>query len=113
MKTIQSLQATIDKDREKAASLRDQAGKQRLKADGYPDDPTTSQRYHDEAQRFEAEAIALDRDIVSAEAELTTLETQLADLERKKNDLIATKQAEIDRLETEAQTIRGDIHPFF
>jgi len=113
MKTIQSLQASIGKDREKAANLRDQAERQRLKANGYPDDPTTSQRYHDEAQRFETSAIALDQAIVGAESELTTLEAQLADLEKRKNDLIAAKQAEIDRLETEAQTIRGDIHPFF
>jgi len=113
MKSIQSIRDTADKSRAKADSLRDMAERKRAQSNDYvPDEPARVQQLMNEAQQYENQASALEQEVAGLEVEATDLEAKIADINRRKTEVQTTMQAEIDRLDLEEKTLRGEIHPF-
>ena len=113
MKSIQQLHDTADKARQKAVAFRNEAEKQRLKAQDNIDNPSIAMSASNEAQKLEEKASQHDQEAARIMQETTALEAKALELNRRKNEIQSSTQAEIDRLDREEKTLRGDARGMF
>jgi len=113
MRTIQQLHDAADKERLKATGLRDEAEKQRLKAQDNMDNPSISMSASNESQKLEEKAAIHDQQATKFLAEATDLEAKALELNRRKNEIQTNTQSEIDRLDREEKSLRGEARGMF
>ena len=107
MRNIQQLQDGAAKEHQKADSLRNDAEKNRQRADDSADAPQVAQPFANTAQKYETKAAEHDQAAMKLEEEAKQLEAKAIDLNRQKNEISIASQAQIDRLDAEERALRG------
>lgn len=110
MKSVKDLQKAADLERQKAEAERNAAQTHRDTASGYSlkDDPRVPMKENQEAQSADERAQEHEKAANALMQEATTIQEQTVAIEREKQEKQQRLQDEIDQLDAQAKSLRGE-----